>query len=108
DKDETAVSRMELLSQSVTFEDARNNEGHAAKLYFNTLFGEEFRRQRGAADIVNASLNYGYIVLRACVARAIVAYGLHPAFGIGHRNQFNAFNLADDCMEVFRPIVDLW
>src|SRR5690606_12322949 len=44
----------------------------------------------------------------ACFARTNVAYGLHPAYGIGHRNQFNAFNLVDDCMEVFRPVIDLW
>lgn len=108
EKDEEVIHRMERLAQSVEFDDERNNEGHAAKLYFSTLFGKPFHRQREAVDIINASLNYGYIVLRSCVARTIVAYGLHPAFGIGHRNQFNAFNLVDDCMEIFRPIIDLW
>jgi CRISPR-associated protein Cas1 len=72
------------------------------------MFGDNFRRERGAVDTYNAALNYGYMVLRACFARTIVAYGLHPAYGIGHRNQFNAFNLVDDCMEVFRPVIDLW
>jgi CRISPR-associated protein Cas1 len=100
--------RLQILANEVEFDDLHNREGHAAKLYFNELFGENFRRERGSVDSYNAALNYGYIVLRACVTRTIVAYGLHPALGIGHRNQFNAFNLADDCMEVFRPVVDLW
>jgi CRISPR-associated protein Cas1 len=100
--------RLQILANEVEFDDLHNREGHAARLYFNELFGENFRRERGSVDSYNAALNYGYIVLRACVTRTIVAYGLHPALGIGHRNQFNAFNLADDCMEVFRPVVDLW
>lgn len=108
DKDPVVVKRLRGLADRVEFEDSTNREGHAAKLYFNELFGSDFRRLRGSADSYNAALNYGYIVLRACVARTIVAYGLHPSFGIGHRNQFNAFNLVDDCMEVFRPIIDFW
>ncbi|MEQ6389167.1 type II CRISPR-associated endonuclease Cas1 [Bacillaceae bacterium S4-13-58] len=108
EKDEETISRMKALSKDVSFADETNREGHAAKLYFNEMFGKGFHRQRGATDLYNASLNYGYIVLRACLARTIVAYGLHPAYGIGHRNQFNAFNLADDCTEIFRPIIDLW
>lgn len=108
DKDTTVINRLRSFANNVEFEDSNNREGHAAKLYFDELFGSRFRRQRGSVDSYNASLNYGYIVLRACVARTVVAYGLHPTFGIGHRNQFNAFNLVDDCMEVFRPIVDIW
>ncbi|WP_062107079.1 type II CRISPR-associated endonuclease Cas1 [Bacillus niameyensis] len=108
DKDPSVISKMNTLSNNVLFEDSSNREGHAAKIYFNELFGTDFRRERGAIDTYNAALNYGYIVLRACFARTIVAYGLHPAYGIGHRNQFNAFNLVDDCMEIFRPVIDLW
>lgn len=107
-KSEDIINKMKALSERVDYEDSSNREGHAARIYFNELFGTEFRRERGAVDAYNAALNYGYIVLRACVTRTIVAYGLHPAYGIGHRNQFNAFNLADDCMEVFRPVIDLW
>lgn len=102
------VNRLRTLANQVEFDDYTNREGHAAKLYFNELFGPSFQRTRGSVDPYNAALNYGYIVLRACVARTIVAYGLHPAFGIGHRNQFNAFNLVDDCMEIFRPVIDFW
>jgi len=107
-KDPQVIQRLRNLANQVDFEDSDNREGHAAKVYFNELFGNSFRRERGSADSYNAALNYGYIVLRACVARTVVAYGLHPAFGVGHRNQFNAFNLVDDCMEVFRPIIDVW
>ncbi|MGM8216804.1 type II CRISPR-associated endonuclease Cas1 [Bacillaceae bacterium W0354] len=108
EKDPVVIKRLRNLADQVDFEDSSNREGHAAKIYFNELFGSDFHRLRGSADSYNAALNYGYIVLRACVARTVVAYGLHPAFGVGHRNQFNAFNLVDDCMEVFRPIIDLW
>ncbi|MBD8069861.1 type II CRISPR-associated endonuclease Cas1 [Bacillus sp. PS06] len=104
----SVISSLNTLANNVVNGDETNREGIAAKLYFKELFGDNFRRQRGAIDSYNAALNYGYIVLRACFARTIVAYGLHPAFGIGHRNQFNAFNLVDDCMEIFRPIIDLW
>lgn len=107
-RDQELIAKMNGLANGVLVGDETNREGLAAGLYFKELFGSEFTRERNAIDTFNAALNYGYIVLRACVARTIVAYGLHPAFGIGHRNQFNAFNLVDDCMEVFRPIIDLW
>lgn len=107
-RNDEVINKMTLLSLNVDFDDSTNREGIAAKLYFNELFGSDFKRTREAVDSYNAALNYGYIILRACFARTIVAYGLHPAYGIGHRNQFNAFNLVDDCMEVFRPVIDLW
>ncbi|MFS0614234.1 type II CRISPR-associated endonuclease Cas1 [Lederbergia ruris] len=107
-KEPEMITKMKGLANGVLIGDETNREGLAASLYFKGLFGSDFTRERNAIDTFNAALNYGYIVLRACVARTIVAYGLHPAFGIGHRNQFNAFNLVDDCMEVFRPIIDLW
>lgn len=107
-KNEETITRMNKFAQDVLPEDSTNREGHAAKIYFNELLGEKFKRGRNATDAFNAALNYGYIVLRACFARTVVAYGLHPSFGIGHRSQFNAFNLVDDCMEVFRLIIDLW
>src|SRR3546814_17579700 len=67
--------------------------------------GPEFRRDR-AQDGANALLNYGYTVMRASVARAVVAAGLHPTIGIQHSNRGNAFALADDLIEPFRPLVD--
>lgn len=107
-RDHEVISKMRAYSNGVDIGDETNREGLAASIYFRELFGASFTRERNAIDTFNAALNYGYIVLRACVARTIVAYGLHPAYGIGHHNQFNAFNLVDDCMEVFRPIMDLW
>jgi CRISPR-associated protein Cas1 len=85
--------------------DPDNVEGQAAHLYFETVFGPDFRRDRQARG-VNGLLNYGYAVLRAAVARAVVGAGLHPALGIHHRNQYNALCLADDAMEPLRPLVD--
>lgn len=85
--------------------DADNREGLAAKIYWTELFGRDFVRAReGAAP--NNMLNYGYTLLRAAVARAIMGSGLFPAFGIFHRNRYNAFPLADDVMEPYRPYVD--
>lgn len=86
--------------------DPDNIEGQAARYYWPLLFGDEFLRLRDEAGI-NACLNYGYAVVRASVARALVGTGLHPALGIHHRNLYNAFALADDVMEPLRPIVDL-
>lgn len=85
--------------------DTTNVEGHAARLYWEALFGEDFVRDRERQD-VNRFLNYGYIVLRSCVARALCSSGLHPSFGIYHHNQYNAYCLVDDMMEPFRPLVD--
>lgn len=85
--------------------DSDNREGVAAKIYWRELFGEDFIRHReGVAP--NALLNYGYTLLRAAVARALMGSGLLPAFGIFHRNRYNAFPLADDIMEPYRAYVD--
>lgn len=85
--------------------DTDNREGVAARLYFQELFGCTFVRDRNIPGI-NVLLNYGYTVLRAAVARALVSSGLFPAIGIFHHNRSNAFPLADDIMEPFRPYVD--
>lgn len=82
-----------------------NREGIAARLYFQRLFGADFIRDRTLPGI-NTLLNYGYTILRAAVSRAIVASGLFPAIGIYHHNRSNAFPLADDLMEPYRPFVD--
>ena len=85
--------------------DVDNREGIAARLYFQHLFGDNFIRDREEQG-VNALLNYGYSILRAATCRAIVSSGLLPAIGIYHHNRSNAYPLADDLMEPFRPFVD--
>ena len=86
--------------------DAGNIEAQAARRYWSTLFGNRgFRRGSGEMD-QNRHLDYGYTVLRAAVARAICAAGLHPSIGLRHRNRYDPFCLAADLMEPFRPLVD--
>jgi CRISPR-associated protein Cas1 len=95
-----------MLARRVRSGDPDNVEAQAARRYWRLLMGEEFRRDR-SAEGVNALLNYGYTVLRSLSARAVVAAGLHPSIGIHHANRGNAFALADDLIEPFRPLVDL-
>jgi CRISPR-associated protein Cas1 len=95
----------EFLARQVKSGDPNNLEAQAARRYWPLLMGAEFRRDV-AADGANAMLNYGYAVLRAATARAIVAAGLHPGLGIFHRHPHDAMPLADDLMEPFRPLVD--
>ncbi len=98
--------KLMALAKEVRSGDPRNIEAQAAKVYWaNWLWQESFRRDRDQPGI-NSFLNYGYAVVRAAVARAIVAAGLMPSLGIHHRNRSNAFCLADDLMEPFRPLVD--
>jgi CRISP-associated protein Cas1 len=96
---------LETLARSVKSGDPDNVEAQAARRYWPLLFGESFRRERSEAGI-NAMLNYGYTVLRAMTARALISSGLHPTIGIHHHNRGNSFALADDLMEPFRPLVD--
>jgi CRISPR-associated protein Cas1 len=93
------------LARKVTSGDKENLEAQAARKYWQRLFGVDFRRDYSSQGI-NSLLNYGYAVLRAATARAVFAAGLHPAIGIHHSNQENAFCLVDDLIEPFRPIVD--
>ncbi|WP_338157888.1 type II CRISPR-associated endonuclease Cas1 [uncultured Phocaeicola sp.] len=85
--------------------DSDNREGAAAKVYWKQIFGEQFIRNRNGSP-PNSLLNYGYTILRAAVSRALLGSGLFPAIGIFHRNRYNAFPLADDVMEPYRPFVD--
>lgn len=96
---------VKLIATQVQSSDRRNHEAQAARLYWKILFNGQFRRDPDLDDI-NVLLNYGYAIVRATVARAIVAAGLHPALGVFHKNQYNAFCLADDLMEPIRPWVD--
>lgn len=93
------------LADRVRSGDPENLEAQGAQRYWPRLFGDAFRRRREAAD-QNRMLNYGYAVLRAMTARAVCAAGLHPSFGVHHHNRYDAFCLADDLMEPYRPIVD--
>ena len=86
------------------FNDATNREGHAAKVYFNALFGQAFSRSQDCP--VNAALNYGYSLILSCVNREIACAGYLSQIGLFHSNRFNPFNLSCDLMEPFRPIVD--
>ena len=85
--------------------DSDNREGAASRIYWSAIFGNNFKRERDGVP-PNNLLNYGYTILRAAVSRALIGSGLYPAFGIFHRNRYNAFPLADDVMEPFRPFVD--
>lgn len=85
--------------------DPDNIEAQAARRYWGLLFGPEFRRDRDAGGL-NGLLNYGYMVLRAAVARAVLSAGLHPTLGLHHSNAQNPMRLVDDLMEPFRPFMD--
>ncbi len=99
------VEQMRTLARRVTSGDTTNCEAQAAAIYWRELFGDEFLRGR-FGEPPNNLLNYGYAILRAIVARGLVSTGLMPTLGIHHRNQYNAFCLADDIMEPYRPFVD--
>lgn len=101
DRDTRALLAM---AEEVRSGDTDNLEGQAAQRYFRALWGDDFTRNQ--PRFVNAALNYGYAVVRAAIARSLVAYGFLPAFGIHHRSEQNAFNLADDLIEPYRPLVD--
>ena len=102
-KDEEAMLLQSYINE-IQHGDSTNREGHAAKVYFNALFGKEFTR---TADCnINAALNYGYSILLSSFTREIVANGYITQIGLFHDNMFNQFNLASDLMEPFRPIVD--
>lgn len=84
--------------------DVTNREGHAAKVYFNALFGMDFSREQD--NYINAALNYGYSVILSAINREIVANGYITQIGIFHKNRFNEFNLGCDIMEPIRPLID--
>jgi CRISPR-associated protein Cas1 len=94
------------LASKVKSGDPENLEAQGARRYWTLLFGPEFRRDQNAPG-TNALLNYGYTVLRAATARAVIAAGLHPSIGLHHSHDNNAMRLVDDVMEPFRPVIDL-
>lgn len=101
-KDGTSLKN---IAWEVKSGDSDNREWFAANLYWKLLFWEDFNRRKDWV-LINTMLNYGYALLRASIARGVVSSWLHPSLGIFHSNQFNAFNLVDDLIEPFRPLVD--
>ena len=93
------------LLKKINSGDKNNIEAVGAAYYFKELFGKGFYRNN-IEDNRNIALNYGYSIIRSSIARHIIAYGLNPSFGMWHSNELNAFNLADDLIEPFRPIID--
>jgi len=104
---QTSPTRARLLAMAnrVKSGDTSNIEGQAARFYWPALLGDDFRRDPDGPP-PNSLLNYGYMIFRAACARAIVAAGLHPVFSLQHVHRNNAFALADDLVEIFRPRVD--
>ena len=103
-KNQDVINKLYQFENEVEKDDVTNREGLAAKMYFRELFGDNFIRFD--SDVVNAGLNYGYSIFRSLISSIIVAKGYLPNLGIFHRGKQNMFNLSDDMIEVFRPIVD--
>lgn len=103
--DKPGMERLESLARRVRSGDPDNLESQASAVYFRALFGNDFHR--GQPRWINAALDYGYAVFRAAIARGLVAHGFLPALGLFHASEQNAFNLADDLIEPYRPLVDL-
>ena len=98
--------RLAAFVRQVRSGDSTLMESQAAAFYFSRLFGARFRRSQ--LTWTNAALNYGYAILRGAIARGLVAHGFFPSLGLHHASEQNAFNLADDLIEPFRPVVDLY
>ena len=97
---------LKKLTEKVNSGDTDNKEAIAAKWYFYALFGKDFSRSQD--NNINIALNYGYSIIRGAIARTVVSYGYIPSLGIHHKSELNNYNLVDDFIEPFRPIVDLW
>lgn len=93
------------FENEVEIADSTNREGHAAKVYFNLLYGMDFIR--GGSDNINSALDYGYSIILSTMNKEIVSKGYITQLGINHRNEFNEFNLSCDLMEPFRPLIDI-
>lgn len=97
---------LQVMIPKIRSGDPSNIEAQAARVYWTKLFGSGFLRDRDETG-ANSFLNYGYTVLRAATARAVIAAGLHPSIGLHHSNKLNSMRLVDDLMEPFRPFIDL-
>ena len=100
------AERIQSFANQVDSGDTKNIEGQVAKMYFEYAFGKGFNRNY--ENTYNACLDYGYSILRGAIARIIAKYGFIPSVGIHHKSELNNYNLADDFIEPFRPIVDMW
>lgn len=98
--------KLSAMAEEVQSGDKTHVESKAAAFYFNRLFGPGF--SRGEDHIINSALNYGYAIVRGMIARDLICYGFEPSIGLFHKSELNSFNLADDLIETFRPIVDLY
>lgn len=94
------------MCREVQSGDRTHVEAKAAAFYFRSMYGLGF--SRGNDHIINSALNYGYAIVRGLIARSIVCYGLEPSIGVFHHSELNNYNLADDMIEPFRPLVDLY
>ncbi len=104
DMEKPEASMLDQYVEEIELGDVTNREGHAAKVYFNALFGKDFTRTE--ENSINAALNYGYSLLLSTFNREVVSNGYITQLGLFHDNMFNPFNFASDLMEPFRPIVD--
>lgn len=104
DGNSSGADKLFEMSEQVASDDSANLEATAARIYFKELFGKEFDRR--SDNGINACLNYGYAILRGLIARTLAARGFCVFLGIHHSSELNAFNLADDFIEPYRPIVD--
>ena len=104
DKNIKIIKKLYIYADEVMEGDVTNREGLAAKAYFREMFGSDFTRFE--EDVINAGLNYGYSIFRSLITSIICAKGYLPNLGIFHRGKQNMFNLSDDIIEVYRPIVD--
>ena len=100
------VNNLNALTRRVLSGDSSNVEAFSAMVYFSHLFGADFSRSDDCD--INSALNYGYSILRGYICRTLAKYGYEPSIGIHHCSQLNNFNFADDVIEPFRPIVDLF
>ncbi|KXS55427.1 MAG: hypothetical protein AWU57_206 [Marinobacter sp. T13-3] len=101
-----AAAHLYRLCERVRSGDPDNIEAHAARRYFECVFGTPLQRRNEC--LLNDALNYGYAVVRSVIAQHIVASGLEPSIGLFHHNMLNPFNLADDLIEPYRPAIDAW
>lgn len=104
-KQHTEANKLMQYISELEFGDATNREGHAAKVYFNALFGMEFSR-RTSPDPINSCLDYGYGIILSAFNREVTANGYLTQLGLFHDNVFNQFNLSCDLMEPYRPLID--
>ena len=102
----SGFEELEAMIPMVRSGDVTNVEAQAAAFYFPHLFHPDFTR--GDICLQNATLNYGYAILRGAIARNLVMHGLEPCIGLQHHNQLNSYNLADDLIEPYRPLIDLY